>query len=142
MFEFSSRLPIDGYERFVDLSGGDASAADAANAIARSARAATEAWLSQFADDRVHYEWLTAFTSDAWDAVNVAFAYAALDDHATAATLFAEVPSRVDPGIAWQVELGRACDDLAQMTTSPDAFKAEADRRIRSARQLLRLPET
>jgi hypothetical protein len=74
VFEYSSRQPIDGYGQFVDLSGDDASAGHAADALARSARAAAEAWLSQLADDRVHYEWLTAHTRGAWDAVNAAFA--------------------------------------------------------------------
>jgi hypothetical protein len=55
----------------------------------------------------------------------VAFAYAALDDHATAATLFGEVASRMDPGVAWQLELGRDCDTLAQLTATPDIFNAE-----------------
>jgi hypothetical protein len=88
------------------------------------------------------YEWLTAFTGNNWDAVNAAFAYAALGDYATAAALFGEVACRVDPGVEWQLELGRACDALAHMAVTPDVFKAEADRRIRSARQILRLPET
>jgi hypothetical protein len=118
VFGYSSRQPIDGYGQFVDLSGDDASAAHAAKALVRSARAAAEVWLSQLAEDRVHYEWLTAFTGGVWDAVNAAFAYATLDDHATAATGFGEVASRIDPGVACQLELGRACDALAQMTTT------------------------
>jgi hypothetical protein len=94
VFEYSSRQPINGRGQFVDFSGDDASAADAANALARSARTAVEAWLTKLADDRVHYEWLTAFTGNNWDAVNAAFAYVALGDYATAATLFGEVASR------------------------------------------------
>jgi hypothetical protein len=73
-------------------------------------------------------------------AVNAAFAYAALDDSAAAAALFGQIASRIDPGVAWQAELGRSCDALARMTITPDAFKAEVDQRIRSARQMLRLP--
>lgn len=142
VFEYSSRQPIDGYGKFVDFSGDDASAAHAANALARSARVAAEAWLSQLAEDRVHYEWLTAFTHDVWNAVNAAFAHAALDDYAAAAALFGEVAGRVDPGVKWELELGRACDALARMTTTPAAFNAEVSQRIRSARQLLRLPTT
>lgn len=141
VFEYSSRQPIDGYGQFADLTGDDASAARAANALARAARVAAGAWLSQLAEDRVHYEWLTAFTADVWNAVNAAFAYAALDDHATAAALFGEIASRVDPVVAWQLELGRACEALAQMTTTPDVFNTEVGQRIRSARKILRLVE-
>jgi hypothetical protein len=65
VFEYSSRQPVNGYGRFVDLSGDNASAAHAVDALARSARAAAEAWLNQLADDRVHYEWLTAHTGGA-----------------------------------------------------------------------------
>ena len=142
VFEYSSRQPIDGYGQFVDLSGHHESAARAANALARSARCAAEAWLSQLADDRVHYEWLAAFTGDIWHAVNAAFAYASLDDYTTAARLFSGTAGLIDPGVAWQLDLGRVCDALARMTRTPDAFKAEVDQRIRSARQLLRLPQT
>jgi hypothetical protein len=141
VFEYTSRQPIEGYGQFVDLSGDEASAADAADALARSARAAAEAWLDRLAEDRVHNEWLTASTRDVWHAVNAAFAYAALDDYAAAAALFGEVTNRIDPDVAWQAELGRSCEALAQMTITPDAFKAEVDQRIRSARQILRLPE-
>jgi hypothetical protein len=141
VFEYSSRQPIEGYGQFADLSGDEASAARAADALARSACAACEAWLSRLAEDRVHYEWLTASTGDVWDAVNAAFAYAALDDYATAATLFREVASRIDAGVTWQAELGGACEALAQMTTTPEALKAEVDQRIRTARQILRLPK-
>jgi hypothetical protein len=140
VFEYSSRQPIDGHGQFVDLSGDDAFAGDAADALARSARAAAEAWLGRLGEDRVHYQWLTASTRDMRHAVNAAFAYAALDDYAAAAALFGEITSRVDPDVAWQAELGPSCDALAQMTTTPDAFKAEVDHRIRSARQILRLP--
>jgi hypothetical protein len=140
VFEYSSRQPIDGHGQFVVFSGDDASATDAANALARSARTAAKAWLSQPADDRLHYDWLTAFTGKVWDAVNAAFAYAALGDHATAVTLFGEIASRIGPGVERQLELGRACGALAQMAVTPDVFKAEVDRGIRSARQILRLP--
>jgi hypothetical protein len=139
VFEYSSRQPIEGYGQVVDLSGDDASAADAADALARSARAAAETWLGRLAEDRVHYEWLTGSTRDVWHAVNAAFAYAALDDYAAAAALFGDVARRIDPGVAWQAELGRSCDALAQMTITPDAFQAEVDQRVRSARQILRL---
>jgi hypothetical protein len=142
VFEYSSRQQIEGYRQFVDLSGDDESAAHAAHALAISARGAAEAWLSQFADDRVHHEWLTAFTGGVWDAVNAAFAHAALDDYPAAAALLGEVAGRVDPEVAWQLELGQTCDALVQMTRTPDAFQAEVDQRIRSSRQLLRLPET
>jgi hypothetical protein len=115
--------------------------ARAANALARSASCAAEAWLCELAEDRVHYEWLTAFTGDVRDAVNAAFAHAALDDYATAAKLFGDLAARIYPGVAWQLELGRVCAALARMTITPDVFKAEVDERIRSARRILRLPQ-
>jgi hypothetical protein len=138
VFEYSSRQPIEGYGQFVDLSRDDASAADAADSLARSARAAAEAWLGRLPEDRVHYEWLIASTRDVWHAVNAAFAHAALNDYAAAAALFGQVTSRIDPGVAWQAELGLSA--FAQMTIAPAAFEAEVDQRIRSARQILRLP--
>jgi hypothetical protein len=132
VFEYSSRQQIEGYGQVVDLSGDDASAAHAANALALSARGAAEAWLSQLADDRVHHEWLTAFTGGVWDAVNAAFAHAALDDYAAAAALFGEVAGRVDPGVAWQLALAQdgyhGADWLIEkLHPSPQPTAAELD---------------